>query len=694
MTFPNAGLLAALVPLLAAPIVIHFLNKRLPRRFPFSSVEHLRKTAAERSRLYRWRHRILALVRTLFLALLLLVFLRPVLDRFGNAARPEGQRRILLLVDTSASMEYRKAGLSARARARIEADKILELLENDDRANVVAVGHAPTLCFTAFSPDRDGARRFLETLPAGIGKADFNLANATAARLLEAESGPAAEIYYLSDFQRKNWSHVDFEAVRGKARLFFVDLAEPDAANHGILGAEVLPSHILAGDSVPIEVTVGNFSPAPLRDTLTLRVDDRVQLQQPVDVGPWSSARVIVPVPAGDPGRHVCDIRLPRDELAEDDRWALVYAVSEKEEIVTLSADPDPTKDPVRYLHTALNPFPGLAGSLLPRHVPTARLDAAALAGARKLFVTRSGVLDDAGARVVAGYLQHGGSVVWFLDDEQDAANLERLEQAAGAPFLPLRVGPLRRSEKVGIGFQQIATGDFQSRWLRLFKGSLRQQLGGLEFYDVHSAGGTDQGRVILRFGDETPAMAVAEHGLGTLLLMNLSVSEFSSNLARQRIFPAWIQDLVKQLDVSQPAAASFVAGQSIEAEVWKDDLRRHSVRSPSGRIVETVEEPMGDRSRIRFPADELGFYALAGARDTHRWAVNVDPVESDLRPVDRAQLPVPDDQASDAAFVAGHADYRQVAQGRPVLHWFLFAALAVLGLELLLQLSFRRLAP
>ena len=46
----------------------------------------------------------------------------------------------------------------------------------------------------------------------------------------------------------------------------------------------------------------------------------------------------------------------------------------------------------------------------------------------------------------------------------------------------------------------------------------------------------------------ETPAMASLNHGLGTMIFLNFSVSEFSSNLARQRIFPAWMQEIVKNL--------------------------------------------------------------------------------------------------------------------------------------------------
>lgn len=693
MSFLNLGLLAGLLPLLLLPLVIHLLNRRFPQRFAFSSVEHLKKTAAERSRIYRWRHRILTSVRTLLLLLLLLAFLKPILDRFENRAEAQLHRQVLLVIDHSLSMEYQQAGTTSARRAAIEAEKILGTLGPDDEVNLIAVAHTPRLCFTDFSHNLADARHFLQALSPGVSRADFTQANVVAGRLLASAKG-RAEVYYLSDFQRKNWAQVDFQPIGNRARLYFVDVAAPSATNRAILAAELNQSQVLAGDTVPLEITVGNFSDQAFNDTVTVRVDQRIELQQAVVAEPWSSARVTVSVPATSPGQHLCEILLPADNLPLDNHWVLTLPVLEKEEVVTLSADPDPQKDPVRFLHAALNPYANQTGSLLPRHVASGELTPDRLAAAQKLFVTRCGPLDDANAAVVAKFIHRGSSVVWFLDSESDADNLARLEKALAPTRLPLQLGPLRKTENVGTGAQQIATGDFKARLLRLFRGPLRQDLGLLEFYDFHAASATGAGKVLLRFGDETPAMGVVEHGLGTLVLMNFSVSEFSSNLARQRIFPAWIQDLVKQLNIAEAPPLAFSAGQLVEGEVWRDDLRRQPLRSPSGKVVDVHQEPLGERSSLSFVGDELGFYTLTNGSLKAAFAVNPDPDEADLRPVDKAHLPTEIGQTRAADFVEGQKDYDQIARGQPVLHWFVFAAFAVVLIELLLQLTLRRRAP
>lgn len=693
MTFLNAPLLWSLAGLLAVPLVIHLLNKRFPQRFLFSSVEHLKKSAAERSRIYKWRHRLLTLVRTLFLLLLLLVFLKPVLDRYGASTdKKQTGRQVLLIIDRSLSMEYQQAGLTSRQRAVIEAGKILGTLGDNDEVNVIAVAHTPTVCFSTFGRNLGEAKQFLNKLSPGVTRADFTLANAAAARLIAGVKG-RVEVYYVSDFQRRNWALVDFAPLADRAKLFFVDVGAVSPENRAILGAELGQSQVLAGDTVPIEVTIANFSAAPLDDVVTVRVDQRHQVQQPVSAGPWSSVRVTIPVPTTSPGLHLCEITLPPDNLAADNRWVLVLPVLEKEEIVTLSADGDATKDPIRFLHAALNPYAQQAGSLLPRHLASGAFDATRLAGANKLFITRCGPLDDAAANALAKFLHRGGGIVWFLDSATDKDNLTRLEKAMATTPLPLKVGPLRKSDNVGSGAQQIVTGDFKARMLRLFRGTLRQDLGLLEFYDFHAASATGSGKVLLRFGDETPAMAFTSHGLGTLVLMNFSVGEFSSNLARQRIFPAWVQDLVKQLDTREPAPLAFAAGQLVTGEVWRDDLRRQPFTSPSSRVIEVRQEPLGERAGISFPAEETGFYTLTDGRIKYAYAVNADPEESDLRPVDKAHLPAQLATGQESGFAGGQRDYDEIAHGRSLVPWFLLAALGVLLLELALQLVFRRLA-
>lgn len=692
MSFLNAALLPGLALLVGLPLLIHLLNLQFPRLFEFSSVKHIRETIAQRSRILRWRHLLLLLLRTLFLLLLLLAFLRPLLPRFGSTADQKAGRAVLLILDHSLSMEHQGGGVSSRQRAEAEADKILSTLSTDDVVNVITAEPGAKSCFFEFSRNVSDARRFVAELKPGLGRADFTQANKVAARLL-AKDTARPEIYYLSDFQRRNWANVDFTALPPHARLFFVDVAPPKPENHAILGATINQSQVLAGDTVTLEVEVGNFRDQPLQDSLKVVLDARTSFEKEIAVAPWSTAKVTLPVPPGAPGLHLCEISLPPDDLALDDHFSLTIPVMEKEGILIVSDVPDPQKDAVHFLKTALNPYDNLAGSLLPEQVPVSGITTAKLSTVRKIFFTRAGRLSDEAAKLVADFIFHGGGVVYFLDGENDPANFAAIEKSISAP-LPLKLGNRRIAKNVGTGAQQIIKGDFKSKYLRLFRGSNRQNLALLEFYDLYDAGSTGVGNILLTYADETPAMASLNHGLGTMMFLNFSVGEFSSNLARQRIFPAWMQEIVKNITSEEPVASSTLFGEPIVDEVWKNELEKTPLRKPSGGPLEVKVEPLGERAGITFVPDELGFYLMRGGKLFHAYAVNPPPDESDLRPIDRSLLPEQlDEQGQKGFFVAGRQDFEDLILGRPIFHWFILAGVLMLVLELLFQLLFQRAA-
>lgn len=693
MSFLNATLLPGLVLLAALPLVIHLLNLRFPRLFEFSSIKHIRETIAQRSRIFRWRHLLLLLLRTLFLTLLLLAFLKPLLKRFDSTPNQKAPRAVLIVIDHSLSMEHKGGGLSSRQRAENEAEKILATLAAEDSVNIITAGQAPQTCFFELSRNHAEAKHYLSAIKPGYTRADFSQANAVAARLL-AQNSRRPEIYYLSDFQRRNWANVDFTALPPAARLFFVDCAPPRPDNRAILGASLSQSQVLAGDTVTIEVEVGNFRDQPMQEPLKVIVDARTSFEKEVSVAPWSTAKVTLPVPPGGPGLHQCEISIAPDDLAPDDRYFLTIPVMEKESILIVSDTPDPKRDAVLFLKTALNPYEDQSGSLLPEHVPATGLTSAKLAAVRKVFFTRTGPLNEAACKLVADFVFHGGGITYFLDGESDPANLAGLERAMGTGALPIKLGARRVAKNVGTGSQQIIRGDFKSRYLRLFRGANRQNLALLEFYDIYDAAATGAGNVLLTYADDTPAMASVNHGLGTMLFLNFSVSEFSSNLARQRIFPAWMQEIVKNLTSDEPLPVSSQVGEAVTDEIWKSELAAHPVRRPSGEALDVKAEAVGERVGIAFTPEEPGFYTMRGTKLLHSYAVNPPPDESDLRPIDRALLPQQlSEKGQTGFFVQGHEDFENLILGKPVFHWFVLAAVGMLLIEILFQLFVHRTA-
>lgn len=692
MSFLNPALLYWMIPLLGLPLAIHLLNKKFPRLFPFSSVEYLCQAEARRSKWLRLRHWILLLLRTCLLALLLLAFLKPVRPRLGSNAAGNGARHVIVALDHSLSMEYRGDAMLLRKKAILEAEKIIDNLGPEDLLNILLIETAPRACFVEFSNHHDEARHFLEALGPGLGRGDVNQATAAAVRRFgEGRSRP--ELYYISDFQRKKWANADFSAVPPEVRVFFVDVSSGPRENRAILAADVDQSRILAGETVPLEVTLGNFAERPLEAPLKIVIDSQAAFEKEVSVPPWSTAKITVPVVPGGPGLHLCELSLPPDNLPQDDRRRIVLPVADREEILVVSDAPDMMKSGAFFLQTALNPYDNAQGSLLPKLVHSSDISPTTLAGVRKIFITKADKFGAAAFAALARFLFQGGGVVCFLDGPADAENLAGLEKEIGAGSMPIRLSGRQMASNIASGAQQISRGDFKSRYLKLFQGPARQNLALLEFYDFYRAASTGAGNVLLTYGDDSPAMAELDYGTGTLLLMNFSVSEFSSNLARQRVFPAWIQEIVKNLGDNAGPTPSYVVGDTITAEVWRSELRDSDMRAPDGASVRLQKDLAGDRYDISFTPDQLGFYTMSSERLLHAFPVNTSPEESDLRHVDKDVLPDTMKTGQQAHFVQGQGDYQALVQGRPIFQYFVAATLTLLVVEIGFQWVVNRLA-
>jgi hypothetical protein len=695
VTFLHQNLVSILAPLIALPLLIHLLNRRFPQWRLFSSVELIKRSMAQRSQLMKWRHWLLTLVRTLLVAAAVAAFLGPMIMRHGQPPQPTARRQVLVVLDHSYSMEATDGSVTLRGRAQVEASKVLDSLGGREEVNVLAVGRETTSAFTGWSSNTTAARAFIKALGPGRERADFHHAVETIRGQLQ-NTGGAPEVYVISDFQRTNWSDASFTDLPKEARIFLVNVGGgAQRENRAITNAQISGGAVLAGGEVTLHVTVANHGASLMSGTVEAVIDGGISFSTQVSVRPWSVQQTPLRMQAPAPGWHQVTVRLKdSDAMPSDDAFHLPLKVREQEEVVIASDDPPETSLTLRFLDAAVNPYADTRGSMQPRRVRASALTGQELAATSKLVLSRVAKLGETQIRVIADFLKGGGGVLYFLDGGSDAVNLAALaEWFSQSEAVPLRLESRLGGEAAGGEAAQIAKGSFDSQYLRLFRGTARESLAQLHFYERWLARPQDRGNVLLTYADGTPALAQGAAGLGNLMLCNFSVAEVASNIARQRVFPAWIQEMVAQLSGERAITPRHEPGEAMQTEVWAAE--KTAFTGPDGRIVNHTTAGSGERLTAVLHATLPGFYSRRDekGRLVNLLAANIAATETDLRTLDAQTTQQHAGENAKAFAVEAGANYAELAGGMSIFHWFIISALAGLLVESLIQMRVRRRA-
>src|SRR6266576_6152037 len=124
MAFVNWGLLWFL-PLALLPILLHLLTLYRLRTVELSTFRFLFDSYVQQRRRMQFLEALLAMLRTLFLLLLVLLICRPVVQQWAGLFQGSSGREVVLLVDCSASMNARTGGVPALDRARSAARAVV-----------------------------------------------------------------------------------------------------------------------------------------------------------------------------------------------------------------------------------------------------------------------------------------------------------------------------------------------------------------------------------------------------------------------------------------------------------------------------------------------------------------------------------------------------------------------------------------
>jgi hypothetical protein len=629
---------------LAIPVLIHLIQRERKRVVEFPSLMFVRRIPYQSVRRRRIRHWALLMLRAAAVALIVLAFARPFFRRDAAVIATGGAREVVILLDQSASMGYGDHWQKARDAARA----VVSGLGRDDKATLVLFSRNAEENMRATS-DRSRLAAAINAAKVGSGATRYGPALKLAESILSRSPVKRREAVLISDFQKTGWSGSEDAKFPDGMTLTTASVASPSTANLSVPSVSFGRAAFSGQERVTVTAGLSNKGDEPLKDIpVVLTVDGHDIETARAAVAPHASASVAF-APFTLVGANVRgSIHAGSDPLPADNAFHFVLSPSEPVSIVIVdgldrsdaslflakalaigtrpvfqidvtsaSRVSPPTFDKRSVVVLNDTPFPPGSG------------------GALKRFVERGG-----GVLVVAGdhtTLPTGSTSEADLFPGRLAGSIDRTSARSGS------LGFLDYSHPVFEVFKAPRSGDFSAA--HVFR------------YRALEAGPND--RVLARFDDGAVAAVEKKAGLGRVIVWTSTLDDTSTDIAVKPVFLPLVHQLVRYLAHYEAATSWFTVGQVLDLTARARTRAARIVVSPSGE--RTTQAGMGEGTEGLLELNDQGIYEIRGTGASggrpEAIAVNLDPVESDLAPLDPSAL---------VASVTGHATSVDVQQASP----------------------------
>lgn len=323
---------ALLWALLAVPIVIFYILKIRMRRVPVSTILFWRQIFEEkkpRSLWQRLRHLLSLLVQLAFLFLLVGALAQPFF-----AWEVEAARRVVLVIDNSASMNATDVAPTRLARARELGRDIIRGLRDRDQMAIVAAGTQPQVV-CGLTGHQGTLRERLDGIPATDGPTRVAEAVELARRLIADEK---AEQKHLRVLVLTDGCAKDIESMAATENVQVFSVGQR-SGNVGITAFQVRRSLVdPIGYEILIEVV--NQSDDPLECRLEVLLNEDIIDVVPLKLAANEKWSQVIEKTSAEGGRLVAKIN-HEDPLAADNQAIALLPRREFQNVTLLSASPN-----------------------------------------------------------------------------------------------------------------------------------------------------------------------------------------------------------------------------------------------------------------------------------------------------------------------------------------------------------------
>jgi hypothetical protein len=442
--------------LVAAPILIHLINRLRYKKVKWAAMEFLLKSIQRNRRRLLLEQLLLLLLRVLLIVGLVALIARPVLDPDQLALFQGAKTHHVVVLDDSGSQRDRWGDTTGFAEAKSALKSIVSIGARRPGTQVVSVllASKPDQPLYVAKPVDDTLVTELEdrlkSLDATWQTVSLVDALAAAKRLLEQTPGGTRLVHLASDFRARECdaSGPLLAAIRDLANSKIdVTCLRTVPEEHANVGLESLTGSLeVAAANVPLRLTVkvrNHGSKVEKNIRMTVMVDG-AKLPVTVTVDELEAGRDTTrefDVTFATTGPHDVRVLLPPDALDADNLRSLALTIPDNHPVLLIEGDA--AAGDAIALQDALAPVPGLTGfapsvetSEFPRRSPLDRF--------QSVFLLNVSELPADVVRVLEQYVSAGGGLVWFLGEQSRPAFFNKsLYKPDGTGLFPVELGPV-----------------------------------------------------------------------------------------------------------------------------------------------------------------------------------------------------------------------------------------------------------
>ena len=608
---------------IAIPVFVHLIQRERKRVIEFPSLMFLQRIPYQSVRRRRIRHWLLLLMRAAAIMLMVLAFARPFFPGGAAiAAAGGGSRDVIILLDQSASMGYGDTWDRAREAAR---QAVAEVGPND-RATLVLFSRSAEETVRGTS-DRGRLEAAIDAAQITSSATQYGPALKLAENSLARSTRPQREVILISDFQRSGWTGAEDIRLGDAVTVTPVSVGAEDHANLAISSVAFARAEFSGQERITLTAGIANRSANEVADVpVTLEIEGLQLETQTVSVGANASASVVfAPFTLAEPVVRGT-LHAGSDPLPADNTFHFVIMPSQPVHVLAIDS-PD----------RAGSSF-YLARALAVGNAPAFRLETASSTRATEAMLDTSAVVILNDAPIPLGisrdalmrYVQGGGGLLVALGPRSTWPSNE-------ADLLPGLLGPpVDRAAGRGatLGFL-----DYSHPAFEVFKAPRSGDFSAarVDRYRALEPGADD--RVLARFDDGTVAIAERRVGAGRVIAWTSTLDDSWNNLPLKPVYLPLIHQLMKYLARYEPPAAWLTVGQAVDVPALLKSRTDRVVIAPSNERI-----PMDADDPGLLEVNEHGVYEIRSASSGSSGrgtplAVNIDPTESDLTPLDPQEL-------------------------------------------------------